>query len=151
MVLKWIKNARAGGQTGANRRAEGLSKPIQKHSSRKQNSGFLDSSLLGRDFGETELNGMLEQVCDSVMPHKPRSVDKPNRQPTANQAAMGKLEVPWSDLMNTLGAEMASALADAATRMHDIAVQYPRRSVRFVASAGAGRPRQTGGHDCTAI
>jgi hypothetical protein len=125
MVLRWIKNARAGGQAGTNRRAEGLNKPIQKHSSRKQNSGFVDSSILGREFGETELNGMFEQVCDSVMPRKLRTVGKPNAQPSANQAAIGKLEVPWSDLMNTLGAEMADALADAATQMHDIAVQYP--------------------------
>jgi hypothetical protein len=118
MVLRWIKNTKLGGQTA--RRADSANRPINKHSSRKHNAGFIDSSMLGRDFGETELNGILEQVCDAVMPRK-----HPLAKPDHSKAAIDKLEVPWSDLMNTLGAEMATALADAATQMHDIAALHP--------------------------
>jgi hypothetical protein len=119
-VLRWIKNAKLGGKAAPIKRASAANKPVKRHSSRKHNAGFIDSSMLGRDFGETELNGMLEQVCDTVMPRKP-----PVPKPAPSKAAIDKLEVPWSDLMNTLGAEMATALAEAASQMHAIAARHP--------------------------
>lgn len=120
MVLKWIKNAKLGGKTASVKRADAVNRPVKKHSSRKRNAGFIDSSMLGRDFGETELNGMLEHVCDTVMPRKPQLPQPPHR-----RAELDQLEVPWSDLMSTLGAEMAKALADAARQIQEIATNHP--------------------------
>ncbi len=126
MVLKWIK-----GDDVPPSRGKITSKgPVRKSAPRpvklKPIQDDVNSSMLSASFSETELNNMLEQVCDAVMPRKPRVPYKPPAN-TAS-ATKDKQEVPWSDLMGNLGEEMAVALSDAASRLHDISQQHPLAS-----------------------
>jgi hypothetical protein len=130
MVLKWIK-----GEDNSPRGVKSLHKNapkklIAKSARRVPIGDDVDSSQLSDTFSETQLNNMLEQVCDAVMPRAPRSPYKqPGQAPAVvapTSATDEKSDVPWRDLMANLGEEMSVALADAASRLQDVIQQQPQ-------------------------
>ena len=133
MVIKWIRSVvdvkssqlATTKQTAAHRLSS-------KRSSKKRNSGFVDTRGVSKSFGESELNNLLENVCDSVMPRKPA---KPYKTPLAFQRSQShsneetgskpNTAVPWADVTTKLGEEIAVSLQASLLHLQEIALLYP--------------------------
>jgi hypothetical protein len=141
MVLKWIRGVQDAVSSGSGHSHSDLKlgrKPARS-SSKKHNSGFLDSSMLSNSFDESELNAILEEVCDNVMPRKPAPAIKRKHSskhvahaPAADKAS-DKHDVPWGEILAKLGEEMAVTMAQAATKLQDIALLHPEAAAAIAA------------------
>jgi hypothetical protein len=141
MVLKWIKSLEGLAQDSEHDSyldSTQIGRQAMRRSSKKHNSGFVDSSLLSGPFGESELNAILQEVCDDVMPRKltvpyKSPIKRSPKRHTIGKAAdktvdknADKHDVPWGEILAKLGEEIAVTMVGAAAQLQEIALLHPQ-------------------------